>query len=169
MGFAFMVAAFVFVLGAAIGGIVATMKFVPPILGLSVFSISFFFFAYVGMFLALIGPNWLGLRFLDIVIAMCSFLFIIALFRSYHPTCGYRPRVSPVGFIAAILFFLMGVQWGTAGFGTFFTLGMAILFTGSVFLGVLLYNTILGWLRNVYIAAFLPLISFLFIAVLKLI
>ncbi|WP_054710745.1 hypothetical protein [Bacillus sp. JCM 19041] len=168
MGFLFIIVLFVLSLGVTIGGIAAAMRLVPPILMLVTMGCCFLFFSYAGMFIALIGPSWLGFRFLDIIIAICSFLFIIATVRSYHPAFGYRLFIKPYGIILASLFFLMGVQWGMLGLGTFFTLSMAILFVGAVFFGILLYNSILLWVKNMYVAAFLPLVSFLFIAVIKL-
>lgn len=165
----FIVVFFVFSLGITLGGIIASMRAIPPIIALGTLAFSFLFFSYLGMLLALIGPSsWLGFRFLDIIIAICSFLLIVAILRSYHPAFGYQFFFKPLGLILTLLFFLMGFQWGMLGYGTLFTLLMVFFFSCAVFFGILLYNSILIWIKNAYLVAFLPLVTFLFIAVAKL-
>ncbi|GAF12024.1 hypothetical protein JCM19045_1180 [Bacillus sp. JCM 19045] len=165
----FIIVFFVCALGVTLGGIIASMRTIPPIIALVTLACSFLFFSYIGMFLAIIGPfGWFGFRLLDIIIAICSFLLIVAILRSYHPAFGYQFFFKPLGLILSILFFLMGFQWGMFNYGTLFTLLMAFFFSGAVFFGILLYNSILIWVKNVYLVAFLPLVTFLFITVVKL-
>ncbi|WP_059102536.1 hypothetical protein [Shouchella shacheensis] len=159
---------FVVSLGITLGGVIGTMRLLPPLLPLGIVVGQFLLCSYVGMFLAAISPSWLGFRFLEVVLAIVSFVFIIACVRSYHPSVGYQPYGKPLFLVLGILFFFMGVQWGMFGYRTFFTLFVTVFFGGAVFLGYLLYNSIVLWVRNVYVAAFLPLGGFLLIAMFKL-
>ncbi|MED4127936.1 MULTISPECIES: hypothetical protein [Shouchella] len=164
----FVIVFFVLAIGLTLGGVSTFMRGLPPIVVLIVLSFYFLFFSYIGMFVALVSFSWFGFRFFDIAIVICSFLFIIAMIRSYHPAFGYQLFYKPIAWILASLFFFMGLQWGTLGYGTFFTITMTFFFTLAVFIGILLYNSMLMWVKNAYLAAVIPLASFLLVTVIKL-
>ncbi|MFS0786332.1 hypothetical protein ABC345_08170 [Shouchella sp. 1P09AA] len=164
----FVIVFFVIATGLTLGGLSTFMRGIPPIIVLCVLSFYFLLFTYIGMFVALVSLSWFGFHLFNTLIVICSFVFIIAMLRSYHPAFGYQLFYKPIAWILALLFFFMGLQWGSLGYGTFFTISMTFFFTVAVFVGILLYNSMLLWIKNAYVAAFIPLASFLLVTVIKL-
>ncbi|WP_332632099.1 hypothetical protein [Halalkalibacter flavus] len=169
MWFIIVIMIFVFTIGLTIGGLLTAPRDPIRPIQLLLFSLFFLFLCYIGMITGILISGWIGVRFIEILLSILSLLFIVACFSRFHPTLGFfHPEDKVLILVLALLFFLMGMEWGLLEFRTFFTIAASFLFTAALGLGVFVQTQIrqVFW-RHSFIS-FTPLVWLLFVAVLKL-
>ncbi|GAE33464.1 hypothetical protein [Halalkalibacter akibai] len=160
---------FVFTIGLTIGGLLTAPREPVKPIHLILFTLFFLFLCYLGMITGMFLSGWIAIRFIEIVLAILSLLFIVACFSRFHPTLGFfHPEDKILISVLAFLFFLMGVEWGVLEFRTFFTLACGILFAFALAAGVFIQLQIKQALWRNYYCAFAPLVWLLFVSILKL-
>ncbi|MCK0471509.1 hypothetical protein [Halalkalibacter sp. APA_J-10(15)] len=160
---------FVATIGLTMGGLLAAPKYPPRPLQVILFALAFSFICYVGMIFGMFMPSWFAFRFVEIVISIVSLLIIIAAVTRYHPTLGFfhpEDRVLPA--LLALLFFLMGFEWGILEMRTFFTLFAGLLFFFAMAFGIVIQIQIRQFLWRYSYHVYTPLIWLLFVGMLKL-
>ncbi|WP_332691074.1 hypothetical protein [Halalkalibacter lacteus] len=169
MWFTMLILVFVFTIGMTIGGLLAAPRDTVRPIQVILFSLFFLFLCYMGMITGMFITGWIGLRFIEIVLAILTLLFIVACFSRFHPTLGFfHPEDKILFSMLAFLFFLMGVEWGLVEFRTFFTIAAAFLFTAALGLGLYVQMQIRQAFWRHSNIAYAPLIWLLFVTVLKL-
>ncbi|MCL7747182.1 hypothetical protein [Halalkalibacter alkaliphilus] len=169
MWFILVIMIFVFTIGLTIGGLLTAPRDPIRPIQLLLFSLFFLFLCYIGMITGILISGWIGVRFIEILLSILSLLFIVACFSRFHPTLGFfHPEDKVLILVLALLFFLMGMEWGLLEFRTLFTIAASFLFTAALGLGVFVQMQIrqVFW-RHSFIS-FTPLVWLLFVAVLKL-
>jgi hypothetical protein len=160
---------FVFTIGITIGGLLAAPRDPVRPIQFILFSVFFLFLCYIGMITGMFITGWIGLRFIEIVLAILALLFIVACFSRFHPTLGFfHPEDKILFSVLGLIFFLMGVEWGLLELRTFFTIAASFLFTAALGLGLYVQMQIRQVIWRHASIAFAPLIWLLFVTVLKL-
>ncbi|MCM3712901.1 hypothetical protein [Halalkalibacter oceani] len=169
MWFILTILIFIVTIGVTIGGLlVAPKEQVRPV-QLVLLTVCFTFLCYLGMITGMFLTGWISLWLLDYLVAVVALLFIVASMRRFHPTLGFfHPEDRIVVSLLALLFFLMGVEWGLIELRTFFTLFVSALFAAALILGVFIQIQIRQILWRYSYIAFTPLVWLLFVTVMKL-
>ncbi|MDT8861722.1 hypothetical protein N0O92_16005 [Alkalihalobacillus sp. MEB130] len=169
MWFVIVILVFVFTVGLTIGGLLAAPRDPIRPFHLLLFSLFFLFLGYIGMITGMFMTGWMNIRFIEIVLSILALLFIVACFSRFHPTFGFfHPEDRILLSVLALLFFLMGLEWGLLEFRTFFTITASFLFTGALGLGVFVQMQIRQVFWKYSYISFAPLVWLLFVTVLKL-
>ncbi|TSB46709.1 hypothetical protein [Alkalicoccobacillus porphyridii] len=160
---------FVFSIGIAIGGLLAGPRVLPPFIQIGILTGLFFIFSYAGMFIGVVFTPFFGFGFIDFFLAICCLLVLIAILTRFHPIYGFfPPHEKTIVCLLAVLFFLIGFQWGVIGYRTFFTLFMSMVFFLAIAIGLLIQIHIRQKLWRFAYISFLPLIWLLFVTLFKL-
>ncbi len=160
---------FVCTFGITLGGLLAAPRESIKPLHLFLFSLFFLFLAYIGMITGMFFTGWISIRLIEIVLSILALLFIVACFSRYHPTLGFfHPEDKILLSVIALLFFLMGLEWGVLGYRTFFTLTASFLFTAALGLGIFIQLQIKQVFWRQSYASYTPLVWLLFVTLLKL-
>ncbi|WP_017728314.1 hypothetical protein [Halalkalibacterium ligniniphilum] len=160
---------FVFVLGSTIGGLLVSAKLPPRPASFLLFGFLFFAITYGGMFAGMFLDSFLMIRLLDVILVVISLLFIVACFKTFHPTFGFFQQERKLNLLlVAVIFFILGLEWGILGHRTVFTLFASALFLLGLFLGGGTQQRIRTNLWRLPYHVFFPLTWLLFVTVLKL-
>ncbi|MEC2070537.1 hypothetical protein [Alkalihalophilus marmarensis] len=169
MWFGIMMLFFVFALGFTLGGLLSTPKQPPQLMHVILFSFVFCVLTYLGMLSGMFVTSWVAFGFIEIIIVILTFLFIIASVTNFHPTFGFFGHGRPIVLILlSSLFFVMGFEWGIVELRTFFTVSAAILFFCAICLGLFIQQQIQALLWRYSYIVYLPLIWLLFVTIIKL-
>ncbi|UTR14438.1 hypothetical protein MM221_18045 [Salipaludibacillus sp. LMS25] len=112
---------------------------------------------------------WLPVIVLKVSLFLLLIWIVIYLYGIYHPSYGYMPSHSKrhIAFIA-LLFFILGVEFATGGFSPWLLMLILPLCAGIVIGGFITMARLLGFLKFSAFIHFVPLVLFLFSAIIKL-
>ncbi|MBP3951237.1 hypothetical protein [Bacillus suaedae] len=160
---------FIFTIGVTIGGLLAAPKDPPRPIHLFLFSLFFSILCYIGMLAGMFLTGWIGFRFIEIILSIFALLFIVASISRYHPTFGFfHPEDKVVLLVLAVIFFLIGFEYGLLEMRTFFTLTAGVIFTAALAFGLFIQIRFLQMARRSTYISFIPLVWLLFVTVIKL-
>ncbi|MBM7097336.1 MULTISPECIES: hypothetical protein [Alteribacter] len=159
---------FILLTGVAVGSLLTAKLVFSWQMIFTVTGLIFFFFVWIGMLLG--GWLWFPDPLLKGLISFVSVILAVFFFRTYHPSFGYIPTRGLLHWgVLAVFFFFLGFEIGIAGFSKWFI----VLFTVVFAVGVVSSAWLVWRLKNLmefrFLVQYVPILLFVFIAVLKLV
>ncbi|PYZ98622.1 hypothetical protein CR205_08590 [Alteribacter lacisalsi] len=159
---------FMLLAGIAVGSLLMAKMIFSWHIVLTVTGLVYFFCVWTGMLMG--SWLWFPDPLLKGLISLIAVVMAVFFFRTYHPSTGYIPAHGLYHWGAfAMFFFFLGFESGIAGVSMWFILLYTLVFSG----GILASAWIMWKLKNAsefrFLTQYVPILLFVFIAVLKLV
>lgn len=156
-------------IGLGVGGMFISKRLMPNKIHLYLLAICFGFATYFGMVLG----NWIfaifSIRMMEITMAIHVLGFVALAFMKHHLTYGYFYQENKQLFLFLLsIFFLLGVEWAILDLTYSFVIFSTLLFSGFLFIGLMLQFIVFQRAWRLPVAALTPLVWFVLYSILKL-
>ncbi|TMW73797.1 hypothetical protein [Alteribacter natronophilus] len=159
---------FMFLTGLAVGSLLTAKMIFSWHVVLTVTGLVYFFFVWTGM----LAGSWLWFPepLLKGLISLTAVIMAVFFFRTYHPSTGYIPVRGLYHWAAfAAFFFVLGFESGIASLSMWFVILFTLIFGAGILAAAWLMSVIKSNTEFRFLTQYVPILLFVFIAVLKLV
>lgn len=149
----------------------------PALKGRNPFPMSIIFFAVIAIVPISIGIvigaaffHWMAAFIIRGLVFIFALFIVIYFYRLYHPSYGYVPHHRQGNwFVLAGFFFLLGIEFASYGFSSWFIFLVIPLCTVGVVAGFIFMRRALSFFRYLSVIHFVPMGIFILVAIFQLI
>ncbi|WP_026689267.1 hypothetical protein [Alteribacter aurantiacus] len=159
---------FILLTGVAVGSLLTVKLIFSWQTVFTITGLIFFFFVWIGMLVG--GWLWLPDPLLKGLISFVAVVMAVFFFRTYHPSFGYIPSngLAHWGALAAFFFFV-GFEVGIADLSKWLILLFMIVFVAGGLSSAWLVWRLKTMMEFRFLVQYVPILLFVFIALLKLV
>ncbi|WP_096434668.1 hypothetical protein [Alteribacter populi] len=165
-----MVMFFILIAGIAVGALITTKLVFAWNVIFTITGLLFFFFVWVGMLLGGWVFGWFPAPVLKGTISFLAIILAVLFFRIYHPSYGFIPTQGVTHWGAlAVFFFFIGLEMGTMEISAWSILLFVPAFAAGIMVSAWVTWKLKSTMAFRFLVQYVPILLFVFIAVLKLV